>query len=77
MAIGVEINNFYPLIPEITTLGFFRVITWLAAIALISHLIEGIIAAIVAYRKGLNPLKTGIYTFFTGTVGLVEVLKVS
>lgn len=74
-ALGLEIANFLPLAPEITTLSWFKIGIWLAAIPLVSHLVEAIIGVIYAYRQGLNPLKTAIYIFFTGTVGLVEILK--
>ncbi len=52
--------------------------TWviiLARFALISHLIEAIIAGFAAKSQGKNPLKSAVYTFFVGTVGLWEVLN--
>ncbi|HIK11933.1 MAG TPA: hypothetical protein IGS52_17015 [Oscillatoriaceae cyanobacterium M33_DOE_052] len=52
--------------------------TWviiLARFALISHLIEAIIAGFAANFQGKNPLKSAVYTFFVGTVGLLEFLK--
>lgn len=44
----------------------------LAHIALSAHFIEGVIAAIYAPAKNHNPIKYAIYTFFVGTVGLLE-----
>lgn len=45
---------------------------WLASVAAIAHVIEGIAAGILASQQGENSLKTGLYTFFTGFVGLSE-----
>ncbi len=44
-----------------------------ARFALISHLIEGLVAGYLAQSQGKNPLKLGVYTFFVGTVGLWEI----
>jgi hypothetical protein len=44
----------------------------LAIFALTIHVMEGIAGGIIAYFQGLNPVKYGIYTFFTGTLGLWE-----
>ncbi|TVQ46653.1 MAG: hypothetical protein EA365_05050 [Gloeocapsa sp. DLM2.Bin57] len=60
-----SLNNYY----------FFKVITLLAIIALVSHFIEAIIAFIYTYNKADNPLKLAIYTFFTGTLGLREIWR--
>ncbi len=43
--------------------------------ALISHGIEAIIAAYYARLKNLNPYQYSIYTFFVGTLGLLELKK--
>ena len=45
---------------------------WLASIALIAHTIQGAIAAFKANSSDRNPLTSGIYTFFVGTVGLLK-----
>lgn len=47
----------------------------LAAVMLIAHSVEGIWAGAIAYRRGDNAVKTAIYTFFTGFVGLSETMK--
>ncbi|MFM2064664.1 MAG: hypothetical protein RLZZ507_4335 [Cyanobacteriota bacterium] len=44
----------------------------LAHIALSAHFAEGIIAAYYAPSQNHNPIKYAIYTFFVGTVGLLE-----
>jgi ABC-type multidrug transport system permease subunit len=46
----------------------------IARFALVSHLIEAIIAGFSANSQGKNPLKSAVYTLFVGTVGLLEVL---
>lgn len=54
---------------------FFLLLFWFTVFALGSHLIEGIIGAIVAFRRKENAIAAGVYIFFTGTVGLLEVLE--
>ncbi|MBP0020770.1 MAG: hypothetical protein J7647_24835 [Cyanobacteria bacterium SBLK] len=54
---------------------FFFLLFWFTVFALGSHLIEGIIGTVVAFRRKENAIAAGIYIFFTGTVGLLEVLK--
>ena len=44
----------------------------LAHIALFAHFIEAIIASIYAPSKNQPAIKYGVYTFFVGTVGLLE-----
>ena len=44
----------------------------LAHIALSAHFIEAIIASIYAPSKNQPAIKYGVYTFFVGTVGLLE-----
>jgi len=67
IALGLEIANF---------LGYsLGIITWLAHLAIISHLIEAIIAVIYAPRKNVNLFKLGLYIFFTGTIGLKEIFS--
>jgi hypothetical protein len=44
----------------------------LAHIALSAHFIEAVIASIYAPSKNQPVIKYGVYTFFVGTVGLLE-----
>ncbi|MEM9538734.1 MAG: hypothetical protein AAGA60_04395 [Cyanobacteria bacterium P01_E01_bin.42] len=53
----------------------FRLLFWFTIFALGSHLLEGIIGAVVAFRREKNAIAAGFYIFFTGTVGLLEVLE--
>ncbi|MBK1989109.1 hypothetical protein A0J48_016450 [Sphaerospermopsis aphanizomenoides BCCUSP55] len=71
-AIGLEIWNIQTLttnnqLPTILTPALI-----LAHIALSAHFIEGIIASFYASAQNHNPIKYAIYTFFVGTVGLLE-----
>ncbi len=50
---------------------------YLGRLALIGHAIEGIIAAFYAPSKGKPSFSTAIYTFFVGTVGLVELFQLT
>ncbi|MGB3615967.1 MAG: hypothetical protein WBA10_19390 [Elainellaceae cyanobacterium] len=42
---------------------------------LICHGVEGAIAASFASSRHQSPIKYGVYTFFVGTVGLLELFK--
>ena len=50
-------------------------ILWLGHIAIASHLIEAVVAAIYAPAKKHKPIQYGTYTFFVGTVGLLELFE--
>jgi hypothetical protein len=41
-------------------------------LVLSAHFIEAIIAAFYAPAKNQKPIQYGIYTFFVGTIGLLE-----
>lgn len=45
---------------------------WVGTGAMAIHAIEGAIAARIASSRDENPLKVGVYTFFTGMAGLAE-----
>ncbi|MEL7085860.1 MAG: hypothetical protein AAF268_07105 [Cyanobacteria bacterium P01_A01_bin.3] len=45
---------------------------WVGAGAMAIHAVEGAIAARIASSRDENPLKVGVYTFFTGMAGLAE-----
>ncbi|NET08679.1 MAG: hypothetical protein F6K16_29085 [Symploca sp. SIO2B6] len=70
----IHASPFQPTIPT-TTSSTLNILVILAAFVLIAHSIEGIWAGAIAYRRGDSALKTGIYTFFTGFVGLTETMK--
>ncbi|MGB3238828.1 MAG: hypothetical protein WBB29_11055 [Geitlerinemataceae cyanobacterium] len=69
-AIGLELWNLY-------THGFDRFeswmpIVWFERFALVAHGLEGIVSAFLAPAKGEKPIPYGVYTFFVGTIGLLE-----
>jgi hypothetical protein len=49
---------------------------WIGRFALVAHFLEGIVAFIYAPSHKQSAIASGIYTFFVGTVGLVELFKV-
>ena len=66
-AIGWELCNIYIVTPS--SLNF---IFWLERFAISAHLIEAVIGGFYAGKKQETPIKYGIYTFFVGTVALME-----
>ena len=48
---------------------------WFERFALISHAIEGAIAAVYAPIQQKRPLQYGLYTFFVGTIALIELFE--
>ncbi|MGK7923666.1 MAG: hypothetical protein AB4290_00180 [Spirulina sp.] len=73
-AIALQIWMFYFRSQSQELPHFLMPILWLTGFVLLSHLIEGIIGGFVAFRRQKNAIASGVYIFFTGTVGLLEVL---
>jgi hypothetical protein len=73
--IGWEIGNIYAALTNQKIPSSLNFIFWIERFALITHFIEGIIAAWCAPFKGKTPIKYGIYTFFVGTIGLLELFE--
>ena len=48
---------------------------WIGTAALLFHVLEGIAAGFLAYRLKENPVKVGMYTFWTGIAGITEILQ--
>jgi hypothetical protein len=71
-ALGLELWNLYTGELQALTSGGGRWLIYLERFALISHSIEGVVAAFCAPSRGQFPVSYGIYTFFVGTVGLIE-----
>ena len=71
-AIGLEVWNRYAAFTSGSLIDVPAFIVWFSRFALISHAIEGVIAAGFASSKQKSAFPYGIYTFFVGTVGLVE-----
>ncbi|MGM3304387.1 hypothetical protein ACSQ6I_00095 [Anabaena sp. WFMT] len=47
----------------------------IARFALSAHFVEAIMAAFYAPAKNHNPIQYGVYTFFVGTIGLLELFE--
>lgn len=71
-ALGLETWQIYLRLTNTSLPERLYPILWLASIALIAHLIEGFIAAWKASSCHKNFITYGIYTFFVGFVGLLE-----
>lgn len=69
---GLEIWNIETITTNNQLPNILNPVLILAHIALSAHFIEGIIAAFYAPAQNHNPIKYAIYTFFVGTVGLLE-----
>lgn len=71
-AIVLELVNLYIVQQGGQLPSLLKMLLWFGHFALTAHLVEGIIAAFYAPTRGKHPLSYGVYTFFVGTVGLVE-----
>ena len=71
-AIGLELWNIYALLTSSKIPSPLNPIFWIERFAIAIHLIEGVIAAFYAPSRKKMPIKYGTYTFFVGTVGLLE-----
>lgn len=71
-AIGLELWHLYAVLNDQKILTSLYPILWVGRFAVVMHLIEGSVAAFYAPSKRKIPIKYGVYTFFVGTVGLLE-----
>ncbi|WP_017655516.1 hypothetical protein [Fortiea contorta] len=71
-AITWELGNIYATSVNYQIPDSLNPIFWIGRFALTSHFLEGIIAAVYAIQKNKKPISYGIYTFFIGTIGLIE-----
>ncbi|MDJ0634204.1 MAG: hypothetical protein QNJ34_13525 [Xenococcaceae cyanobacterium MO_188.B29] len=76
-ALGLEIWQVYVLLNGTSLPNQLDPVLCLGSIALIAHLIEGLIAAFQANACHKNFIIYGIYTFFVGFVGLLELQEIS
>lgn len=74
-AIGLELWNAYALMNNSTIPTSLNLILLIAHLAISIHFFEGLIAAYKAPSKEKMPIKYGTYTFFVGTVGLLELFE--
>ena len=73
--LGLELRNLYALQSQITPLDLPFPLLWIGRFALVAHFLEGIVAFIYAPSRNQSAIASGIYTFFVGTVGLVELFE--
>ncbi|MCC5643752.1 hypothetical protein LC607_12505 [Nostoc sp. CHAB 5824] len=71
-AIGLELWNIYAVITNSNIPSSLNPIFWIERFAITSHFIEGIIAGFYAPSRKKIPIKYATYTFFVGTIGLLE-----
>ena len=71
-AIGLESWNIYAVITNNNLPSSLNPIFWIERFAIAIHLVEGVIAAAYAPSRKKMPIKYAIYTFFVGTIGLLE-----
>ncbi len=76
-ALGLEIWQVYLRLTDASLPSKLYSVSWLASIALIGHLIEAVIAACQASSCHKNFITYGIYTFFVGFVGLLELQEIT
>jgi hypothetical protein len=74
-AIALEAWNIYAVIASINIPSILIPIFWVERFIVTCHFLEGVIAAFYAATKKKMPIKYGIYTFFVGTVGLLELFS--
>lgn len=75
IAIALEAWNIYAINAEINIPSILIPIFWVERFIVTCHFLEGVIAAFYAPTKKKIPIKYGIYTFFVGTVGLLELFS--
>ncbi|AVH65995.1 hypothetical protein CDG77_03455 [Nostoc sp. 'Peltigera membranacea cyanobiont' 213] len=71
-AIGLESWNIYAVLTNSNVPSSLNPIFWIERFAMTCHFIESIIAAFYAPSIKKIPIQYAIYTFFVGTIGLLE-----
>jgi hypothetical protein len=74
-ALGLDLWNLYALRSQLTPLDLPFPLLWIGRFALVAHFLEGIVAFMYAPSRNQPAIASGIYTFFVGTVGLVELFE--
>jgi len=73
--LGLELRNLYALRSQMTPFELPFPLVWIGRFALVAHFLEGMVAFIYAPSRNQSAIASGIYTFFVGTVGLVELFE--
>lgn len=71
-AIGLEISNIYASLTHHSLPQSLAPVFGIERLAVSIHFVEGIVAAYKAPSRQKIPINYGTYTFFVGTVGLLE-----
>ena len=71
-ALVLELGNIYAIANNIQVKSSLNPIFWFERFAVSCHLIEAAIAGFYAPSRNQMPIQYAIYTFFVGTVGLLE-----
>ncbi|MBE8989813.1 hypothetical protein [Nostoc sp. LEGE 12450] len=71
-AIGLESWNIYALITNSNIPSSLNPIFWIERFAMTCHFIEATVAAFYAPSRKKMPIRYATYTFFVGTIGLLE-----
>ncbi|MEM6402883.1 MAG: hypothetical protein AAF757_22095 [Cyanobacteria bacterium P01_D01_bin.116] len=74
-AIGLELWNIYAVLNQVAIPSNIKPIFWIERVAVAAHLVEAIIAAFKASSKDKVWYKYSVYTFFVGTIGLIELFR--
>ncbi len=74
-ALGLELWNLYLLQTQGLPLQGWGWAFAFGRVALIAHGVESMIAAIYAPSRHQSSLRYGLYTFFVGTIGLLELFR--
>lgn len=71
-ALGLELGNIVAHLNHQALPSGLTPVIWFERFAMTIHFFEGAIAAVYAPSRQKQPIAYGIYTFFVGTVGLLE-----
>lgn len=74
-ALGLELWNLGAKVIYSSPLQGLEIFFFVERLALLIHGIEAAIAASYASSRQQSPLRYGLYTFFVGTVGLMELFQ--
>lgn len=74
-AIGLELWNLYAVLTNTKVPSSLNPIFLIERFAIAIHFIEAVVAAFYASSRKKMPLQYGTYTFFVGTIGLLELFQ--
>jgi hypothetical protein len=74
-AIGLELWNIYAVLNHTKVPISLNPVFWIGRFALTIHFLEAVVAAFFAPSRKKMPLQYGTYTFFVGTISLLELFQ--